>query len=82
MRPTPTALPLPTAAGQRVTLGRLRTIAQLAAESGGLFTEGALRWHVFNATETGLARAIVRVGRRVYIDVDEFERWLGEQRAG
>jgi hypothetical protein len=54
----------------------------LAAESGGLFTEGALRWHVFNATETGLARAIVRVGRRVYIDVDEFERWLGEQRAG
>lgn len=67
--------------GDRVSLARLRTIAQLAAESGGLFSEGSLRWHVFHAEKTGLDRCIVRVGRRVYFDLDRFEAWLAEQRA-
>lgn len=80
MQPKPTHASNATSP-ERVSLARLRTIAQLAAESAGLFSEGSLRWHVFHAAETGLDRAIVRVGRRVYIDLDRFEAWLEEQRA-
>ena len=58
---------------------RLRTIHQLA-ERNPAFTEGALRWHVFNSKQNGLDRAIVRVGRRVLIDECEFSRWLEQKR--
>ena len=58
---------------------RLRTIRQ-TAERNPAFTEGALRWHVFNSKQNGLDRAIVRVGRRVLIDELEFSRWLEEKR--
>lgn len=58
---------------------RLRTLRQLA-ERNPAFTEGALRWHVFNAKSNGLDQAIVRVGRRVLIDEVEFSRWLESKR--
>lgn len=59
---------------------QLRTVEQLAAESGGAFSQAGLRWKIFNASENGLDRAIVRLGRRVFIDVDEFNRWIDRQR--
>ncbi len=59
---------------------RLRTLRQLA-ERNPAFTEGALRWHVFNSKHNGLDCAIVRVGRRVLIDEAEFSRWLESKRA-
>ena len=39
------------------------------------FTEGQIRWFIFNAQSNGLASAaaVVRAGRRVYLDVDKFE---------
>jgi len=58
---------------------RLRTLRQLA-ERNPAFTEGALRWHVFNSKSNGLDKAIVRVGRRVLIDEAEFSRWLEQKR--
>lgn len=58
---------------------RLRTIRQ-TAERNKAFTEGALRWYVFNAKHNGLDKAIVRVGRRVLIDELEFSRWLESKR--
>lgn len=60
---------------------RLRTLRQLA-ERNPAFTEGALRWHVFNAKSNGLDKAIVRIGRRVLIDELEFNRWLESKRDG
>jgi hypothetical protein len=45
------------------------------------FTENALRWHVFNAERNGLASALVRVGRRVYIQKSAFNAWLASQSA-
>lgn len=66
-----------------VRYGNLKTVRQLVEESrkiaGGhvpAFTEGSLRWLIFNAAENGLEVAIVRVGRRVLIDVDAFNAWL------
>jgi len=54
---------------------QLRTIKQLAAESPA-FSEGALRWVVFNAKANGLDEAIVRHGRKVLIDLPRFNDWL------
>lgn len=57
------------------------TIAQLAAHPNYPFSEASLRWLVFNARSNGLssAGAITRVGRRVYINLEAFERWLDSQ---
>jgi hypothetical protein len=54
----------------------LKTVAAFAADQP--FGEGSVRWWIFQAKENGLekAGAIVRIGRRVYIDVNAFEAWL------
>jgi len=57
----------------------LRTIKQLAQENPA-FTEASLRWLVFNARQNGLDAAIVRVGRRVLIDVQKLDVWLEARR--
>lgn len=43
--------------------------------------ENQLRWLIFNSRNNGLDDhgAIVRIGRRVYIDVDAFDRWIDSQ---
>ena len=53
----------------------LRTVAQLARELPA-FEERTLRWLIFHAEDNGLSPAIFRIGRRVYIDIDRFNRWL------
>jgi hypothetical protein len=57
----------------------LQTVTSLAAD--GPFSEGQLRWWIFMSRTNGLAdaNAVVKVGRRVYIDLDRFEGWIEEQ---
>jgi hypothetical protein len=57
----------------------LQSVASLTVE--GPFTEGQLRWWIFGAATNGLdaANAVVRVGRRVYLDIDRFEEWIEQQ---
>ena len=57
----------------------LRTVSQFA--SAQPFTEPQLRWWIFQAEQNGIATsgAIVRLGRRVYIDADGFDRWIAAQ---
>lgn len=61
----------------------LRTVKQLAATNPA-FTEGSLRWLIFNAHSNGLADAVVRIGDsqrpKVLINVPVFNRWLETQR--
>lgn len=58
---------------------RLEPIAAFAKH--GPFTEHQLRWWIFTAADNGLDahRAVIRVGRRVYIDVDAFDAWIDSQ---
>lgn len=60
----------------------LKTISQFAGDNP--FTEPQLRWWIFTSADNGLANAgaIVRIGRRVYIDVDGFDAWLTAQNPG
>jgi hypothetical protein len=57
----------------------LKTVAAFAADQP--FSEGSVRWWIYQAGTNGLAEkgAIVRIGRRVYIDVAAFEAWVVSQ---
>lgn len=57
----------------------LQSVAQFAAS--GAFTQNQLRWWIFQSAHNGLADsgAIVRVQRRIYIDVDLFDAWVTDQ---
>jgi len=61
---------------------QLRTVKQLAEElrPTGAFTEASLRWLIFNAKGNGFERALVRLGRRVFIHRERFGEWLEAQR--
>jgi hypothetical protein len=63
---------------------QLRTVKQLAEElkpTGG-FTQASLRWLIFNCNSNGFDQAIVRLGRKIYIDRERFGEWLEGQRGG
>ena len=57
----------------------LTTVAQFA--NGTPFTEGQIRWWIFQASNNGMddAGVVVRIGRRVYLDTDAFESWIARQ---
>lgn len=57
----------------------LQTVTSLATD--GPFSEGQLRWWIFMSANNGLdaVNAVIRVGRRVYIDIDRFEDWIEQQ---
>lgn len=59
----------------------LKSVADFAEATP--FTEHQLRYWIFQAEQNGLkkAGAVVRVGRRVYIDTEGFERWIAAQQA-
>jgi hypothetical protein len=59
----------------------LQTVAAVAATS--VFSEGQLRWWIFMAASNGLdaASVVVRIGRRVYVDIDRFNDWIEQQNA-
>lgn len=74
---------------------RLATVRQTAQAYKGVFSESAIRDLVFRAEPrfnfkgdrlpgNGLAEAgaLVRIGRRVLIDLDAFEEWLDAHKAG
>ena len=42
------------------------------------FTLGMVRWWLFHRDENGLARAVRKVGRRLFIDEQDFFNWLDE----
>lgn len=58
----------------------LKTVKQLCTEFPQLFTEGSLRWLIFNADSNGFDRCIIRMGRRLFIDTVALRVWLAEQR--
>lgn len=59
----------------------LKTVADFARE--GPQSESQLRWQIFNAAHNGLheARAIVRIGKRIYVDVPAYWNWVDSGRA-
>lgn len=71
---------------------RLATVRQIPGIPGyGWLTEPALRHLIFNAQNrlnsrgekiagNGLGRAVLRIGRKILVDLDGFDSWLDEHR--
>jgi hypothetical protein len=59
---------------------RLMPVAGLVRDDGGIFTESQVRGWIRNRAYNGFSQCIVRPSqRRLYINVDAFERWLEGQ---
>ena len=56
---------------------KLRTIRQLASPA---MSEAAIRSYIQEASSNGLDNAVIRMGRRIYLDVDAFNAWLDGRR--
>ena len=58
----------------------LRTVPQFCDENR-FVTEGGLRFQIFNEEKNGLkeAGAIVRIGRKILIDVPRYFHWIDKQ---
>ncbi|MCK4870026.1 MAG: DNA-binding protein [Gammaproteobacteria bacterium] len=59
---------------------RLATVNQMA-ELYPSFTQSAIRWLIFNEKINGFTKCLRRIGRRVLIDLDDFEHWIDMQQA-
>ena len=57
---------------------RLLTVKEFSRQNPA-FTEGSLRWLLFHRKDNGLECAVIKVGRRVLLDVDQFFCWLANQ---
>lgn len=42
-------------------------------------SESSLRWLLFNSSANGLESAVIRVGRRIILDLDALNTWLRSQ---
>ena len=53
-------------------------------EKNPAFTNGGLRWQIFNEETNGLKsiKAIVRIGRNVYINPERYFLWVELQNTG
>ncbi|MCL4822691.1 MAG: DNA-binding protein [Thermoanaerobaculia bacterium] len=61
-------------------LENLLTVKQIVAKTPGL-TEGGVRHLIFHADQFGVQKAILRIGRKVLIDRQEFIAWIERSRA-
>jgi hypothetical protein len=43
------------------------------------FTESSIRWLIFNEKTNGFSCCVKRIGRKVLIDLDQFEAWIAKQ---
>ena len=55
---------------------RFGTVRQ-TADAYPVFTESSLRWLIFNETTNGFEQCVRRIGRKVLIDWDALEDFIG-----
>lgn len=61
-----------------MAIPNLVTVRKLAEESGGAFTDSAIRHYVFNSATNGLDAdgVVLRIKGKVLIDRDRWFAWL------
>jgi hypothetical protein len=63
---------------QSLTEKRFVTVGQLP-EFYPAFSASSIRWLIFNERQNGFSCCIRRVGRKVLINLSEFEKWVDSQ---
>lgn len=60
---------------------RLATVPQMPNYYPA-FSTASIRWLIFNSQSNGFGGCVRRVGRKVLIDLDQFELWIDGQTKG
>jgi len=63
---------------QMLDLNNYKTIKDLSASYGSLFTEGSIRQMIHRNTN-GINECIFRIGSKILINVSKFEQWFKER---
>ena len=58
---------------------RLATPKQIPALYPEAFTESSIRWYISNSKTNGMSTCIRRVGKKILLDLDDFESWIKSQ---
>jgi hypothetical protein len=43
------------------------------------FTQSSIRWLIFNENHNGFKRCVKRIGKKILIDLEQFELWVDSQ---
>lgn len=59
---------------------RWATVKQIPELYPGLFTKSSIRWLIFNEKQNGFSRCVRRLGKKVLINLDEFEDYIEQKK--
>lgn len=59
---------------------RLVPVKKIPEIYPGAFTQSSIRWLIVNENKNGFSCCVKRIGRKVLIDLDQFESWIDKQR--
>ena len=62
-----------------VPFKRFSSVKETAKTYSDAFSEASIRWLIFNEKNNGFACCVKRIGRKVLIDLDQFEAWISNQ---
>ena len=52
------------------------------AEQYKSFSEGSLRYWIFNSRKNGLEKCLRRIGSKLLINLEEFDQWIDDHKEG
>ncbi len=55
---------------------RWSTPEQLPTLYNGVFNKGGIRFLIHKAAENGFEKCLRRIGKKIIIDLDEFDKWI------
>lgn len=58
---------------------RFSSVKEISKAYPNAFSESSIRWLIFNEKSNGFFSCVRRLGRKVLIDLDEFESWITKQ---
>ena len=58
------------------------SVKKMPEHTKGAFSETSIRWLIFNEKINGFSRCVRRVGRKILINLDEFEKFVEEHAEG
>ncbi len=59
---------------------RLAPVKKIPALYPNCFADSSIRWLIVNEHKNGFSCCVRRIGRKILIDLDEFESWIDKQR--
>lgn len=61
---------------------RLASVKKTSEIYPDAFSESSIRFLIFNEEQNGFQRCVRRIGKKVLLDLEQFEAWIDEQGKG